>query len=173
MVTTVEDQLAVPVQAIYAKSGKRFVFRQNRNAAEPVPVQVGPVGNEWAAIASGLESGDRVLMAFTDEHRRMIPDAPGGEDRAGGNTQRRKGPGRGGRPGGAPAGSAAPVKQTSAEPATKPADGTEKTADAAQPKPVESVTKPEDTATKPVEAAAKPAPAQGAGGGSSSSGKSP
>jgi HlyD family secretion protein len=137
MVTTVEDQLAIPVQAIYAKSGKRFVFRQNGKAAEPVPVQVGPVGNEWAAIASGLEAGDRVLMAFTDDHRRMIPDATGGEERSAGGGQRRKGPGGpggarpggpgGSRPGGAPAG--APVKQTSTE-TQKPAEVAVKPVDA-------------------------------------------
>lgn len=180
MVTTVEDQLAVPVQAIYAKSGKRFVFRQNRNTSEAVPVEVGPVGNEWAAIASGLESGDRVLMAITDEHRRMIPDAPAGEERTAGSGQRRKGggPGRGPRPGGSTAAvpSAAPVKEAAADPA-KPVD--EKSIDAAAKpgdavaKPVDVAMKPVDATTKPVEAVAKPAPAERSGGGSSSSGKSP
>ena len=128
MVTNVEEQLAVPVQAIYAKSGKRFVFRQNGKAAEAVPVQVGPVGNEWAAIASGLEPGDRVLMAFTDDHRRMIPDAPGGEERGAGG-QRRKGPGgpgggpgRGGRPAGAPVKQTLTETQKPAEVAAKPVD---------------------------------------------------
>ncbi len=145
MVTTVEDQLAIPVQAIYAKSGRRFVFRQNGKSAEPVAVQVGPVGNEWAAIASGLEPGDRVLMAFTDDHRRMIPDAPGGEERGPGG-QRRKGPGGpggarsggpgGSLPGGVPAGApsaspgGAPVKQTAADPAA-PTDAAAKPAEVA------------------------------------------
>ncbi len=178
MVTTVEDQLAIPVQAIYAKSGKRFVFRQKGNSAEPVPVQVGPVGNEWAAIDSGLESGDRVLMAFTDDHRRMIPDAPAGEDRGGAGMQRRKGPGggpgKGGRPGGAPGGG--PAKQTAADPAAKPADagqGKEKVsgADAAA-KPVDVAMKPGEERSKPVDANAKPDAAK-AGPGSSSSGTSP
>lgn len=147
MVTTVKDQLAVPVQAIYAKSGKRFVFRQNGKTAEPIAVQIGPVGNEWAAIASGVDAGDRVLMAFTDEHRRMIPDAPGGEARGAGGADGMKrrgpggpgsGPGRGGRPGGAPSGSpgGAPVKQADAAPAA----------------PTDAATKPAEIAAKPIEA---------------------
>lgn len=180
MVTTVEDQLAVPVQAIYAKSGKRFVFRQNRNTAEAVPVQVGPVGNEWAAIASGLEPGDRVLMAITDEHRRMIPDAPGGEERTVGSGPRRKGggPGRGPRPGGSPAAvpGAAPVKEAAADPAKaadeKSIDATAKPGDAIV-KPADVAMKPADASAKPVETVVKPAPTERGGGGSSSSGKSP
>lgn len=165
MVTTVENELAVPVQAIYAKSGQRYVFRQTGSKVEAVPVQVGPVGNEWAAISSGLNSGERVLMAFNDDHRRMIPDAAGSEERAAGGAQRRKGPGggpgRGPRPGGAP-GSAGPAQQTTADPAAKPAEPAAKQADVAM--------KPADTPAKPVEAIVKPAPAEGSG--NSSSGKS-
>lgn len=126
MVTTVENELAIPVQAIYAKSGRRFVFRQKGDKAEAVPVQVGPVGTEWAAITSGLNSGDRVLMAFTDDHRRMIQDIPGlSEERqpAGAEGPRRRGPGSpggGGRPGGGrPGGSSS--QQTMGD-AAKPAE---------------------------------------------------
>jgi len=161
MVTTVEEQLAIPVQAIYAKSGKRFVFRQNGSNAEAVPVQVGPVGTEWAAIASGLNSGDRVLMAFTDEHRRLVQDVPGGEERgaAGANGPRRRGPGGpgggskpgGGRPGGE-------SKQTATDAA----------------KPAEVAVKPTDE-KKPADAAPKSAEDTKPGTGESgrSSGKTP
>lgn len=76
MVETVEDVLAVPVQAVYAKGGRRFVFRDNRGKSEPVVVQVGAIGTEWAQITDGLAEGDHVLLSFGDEHKRMIPDAP-------------------------------------------------------------------------------------------------
>lgn len=171
MVTTVEDQLAIPVQAIYAKGGKRYVFRQKGASAEPVPVQVGPVGNEWAAIESGLVTGDRVLMAFNDDQRRLIPDAPAGEDRGGaGGTQRRRGPGGGPGRGGAPGG----AKQTSADPAAKPVEKdlkNEKRPGSESPvKAADVAMKPADDKVKPAEPAAKPEVSKPGG---SSSGTSP
>jgi HlyD family secretion protein len=180
MVTTVEDQIAIPVQAIYAKGGKRYVFRQKGNAAEAIPVQVGPVGNEWAAIESGLDSGDRVLMAFNDDQRRLVPDAPATEDRGGAaGTQRRRGPGggpgRGGRPGGgAPGGApgAVPAKQTSADPSVKPGESPppkEKLAGSDTPgKPADVAMKPGEDKAKPAEANAKPETTKEGSGGSSS-----
>ncbi|RME38847.1 MAG: HlyD family efflux transporter periplasmic adaptor subunit, partial [Planctomycetota bacterium] len=60
-VETVENVLAVPVQSIYAKGGRRYVFRQNGDEPEPVPVKVGAIGTAWAEIREGLREGDRVL----------------------------------------------------------------------------------------------------------------
>ena len=74
LVETVDDRLAVPVQAVFSKAGRRYVFRERRGSVEHVEVQVGPRGTEWAEIADGLSEGDQVLLAFTDEHKRMIPD---------------------------------------------------------------------------------------------------
>jgi HlyD family secretion protein len=76
LVETVEDRIAVPVQAIYAKSGQRYVFQAKGDKAAPVPVQLGAVGSEWAEVVSGLDGGESVLLAFGEEHKRMIPDRP-------------------------------------------------------------------------------------------------
>lgn len=167
MVTTVENELAVPVQAIYAKSGKRYVFRQKGTVVEPIPVQVGPVGNEWASISSGVESGDRILLAFSEDHRRMIPDLPAGEGRPGGAPgQRRRGPGGGGKPGAAPGGNAEGGKRAEAQPGA----GDAKSAPSGK---QEVAAKPEEkgpAVEKPAEKSGKP---DSGSDGNRSSGKSP
>lgn len=75
LVRPVENRLAVPVQSIYAKGGQRYVFRSNGGNVRPIPVKLGALGTEWAEITEGLEENDRVLLALTDEHKRLIPDA--------------------------------------------------------------------------------------------------
>ncbi len=98
LVESVQDRLAVPVQAIYAKAGKRYLFASDSGEVRPVVVDVGAIGAEWAEITSGVESGRRVLLAFGDEYRRLIPDAgPTGESN---EAQGRRGTPGGRRPGG-------------------------------------------------------------------------
>ncbi|MDO8630257.1 MAG: hypothetical protein Q7R41_07165, partial [Phycisphaerales bacterium] len=94
LVETVEEKLAVPVQAIYAKGGKRYVFRRIGERVEPVAVNVGSIGSEWAEVAAGVEKGERVLLAFGEDYRRMIPDAPLDERPGGGAMRRGGGPAR-------------------------------------------------------------------------------
>ena len=106
LVTTVENSLAVPVQAIYSKSGKRYVFRDRAGTVGHVEVALGDIGTEWAQVTDGLTSGDRVLLAFSDEHRRQIPDVASPGERGQGGNQR--GRGRGPRGAGAKQGSTAP-----------------------------------------------------------------
>lgn len=79
LVETVEDALAVPVQAVYSKGGRRYVFRADGRNALPLEVQLGAIGTEWAQITDGLSGGEQVLLAFSDEHKRLIPDLPEAE----------------------------------------------------------------------------------------------
>lgn len=88
LVDRIEDKLAIPVQAVYSKGGRRYVFRDNGNTIEHVPVELGGIGLEWVEIVDGLADGDRVLLAFSDEMKRSIPDVSG-------DGKRRPGPGRG------------------------------------------------------------------------------
>ncbi|MCH7595050.1 MAG: arginine N-succinyltransferase, partial [Planctomycetes bacterium] len=77
LVDTIDDKLAVPVQAVYSKGGRRYVFRDKGNTIEHVPVELGGIGLEWVEIVDGLADGDRVLLAFSDEMKRSIPDVSG------------------------------------------------------------------------------------------------
>ncbi|MFQ5494653.1 MAG: efflux RND transporter periplasmic adaptor subunit [Phycisphaerae bacterium] len=102
LVEDVDSKAAVPVQAVYSKGGHRFVFVTSGRSLKPVEVTLGAIGTEWADITKGISPGDEVLLAFADEHKRLIPDFPG-EDRAraDGNRRSRRRP-RSGRHGGPP-----------------------------------------------------------------------
>ncbi|MBU0718645.1 MAG: efflux RND transporter periplasmic adaptor subunit [Planctomycetes bacterium] len=75
LVETVENAIAAPVQAVYTKTGCRYVFRENGSGVEPVEVGIGAISTEWVEITSGLSAGDEILLAFDEEHVRLIPDA--------------------------------------------------------------------------------------------------
>ncbi len=90
LVETVENSLAVPVQSVYAKAGRRYVFGEEGGETIPVEVKLGAIGTEWAEIIEGLSSGERILMAFSDEQKRLIPDVgpePGARADSWGNGQ--------------------------------------------------------------------------------------
>lgn len=76
LVETVTDKLAVPVQAVYSKTGRRYVFKTGGDSVEPLEVELGAIGSEWAEITKGANAGNRILLAFGDEHKRLIPDLP-------------------------------------------------------------------------------------------------
>jgi HlyD family secretion protein len=76
LVTTVQDALAVPVQAIYTKAGHQFVFRSVKGDVEPVEIEIGNTNEEWAEVLEGLSGGDQVLLTFDENHKRMLPDLP-------------------------------------------------------------------------------------------------
>lgn len=81
-VETVEDKLAVPVQAVYAKADKRFVFRKRGDAIAPVEVVIGPHSAEWIEVrGEEIKAQDSILLAFSEEHQRLVPDAPAGSGR--------------------------------------------------------------------------------------------
>ena len=79
LVETVDEKLAVPVQAVYTKGPQRYVFRKNRGEVQYVPVQLGAVGSVWTEVVDGLSPGDQIVLAFSEEHKRLIPDPPAGQ----------------------------------------------------------------------------------------------
>ena len=79
LVETVDQKLAVPVQAVYTKGTQRYVFRDNRGEIQYVPVQLGAVGSVWTEVVDGLSAGDQIVLAFSEDHKRLIPDPPVGQ----------------------------------------------------------------------------------------------
>lgn len=75
-VESIENRIAVPVQAIYSKDGQRYVFRKNKREVEPVPVELGSAGTSWVEITEGLIEDEHILLAFSDDQKRLVPDAP-------------------------------------------------------------------------------------------------
>ncbi len=83
LVESVENKLAVPVQAVYSKGRRRYVFREDGREPVPVAVTLGAIGTEWAEVIDGLTAGEQILLTFTDRHKRLIPDPPPEPHRAG------------------------------------------------------------------------------------------
>ncbi|UCG17272.1 MAG: efflux RND transporter periplasmic adaptor subunit [Phycisphaerales bacterium] len=75
-VEDVVDALAVPVQAVFGKGGKHFVFRQYRDQARPVEVSVGPSNDEFVEVTDGIAEGHEILLAVSDDLKREIPEPP-------------------------------------------------------------------------------------------------
>ena len=60
------DQLAVPTEAIVQLQGQAVVFREKAAGEfEPVPVKAGAVVGDHTILATGVSSGDRVVVAGT------------------------------------------------------------------------------------------------------------
>lgn len=99
LVTQLNDVLAVPVQAVFGKGGKYYVFIDDRGSARPTEVEVGLASTEYVEIKKGLEVGQAVRLAITDEMKRLLPDSKEKEENAGKGTGAKK---RGAPPASAP-----------------------------------------------------------------------
>ena len=62
LVTTLDDVIYVPVQAISAEDGKQIVRVTNGRKQEKRVVDVGDFNDEFIAIKSGLKEGEKVLL---------------------------------------------------------------------------------------------------------------
>lgn len=103
LVETIQDRLAVPVQSIYNRGRQRFVFRSEGSTVAPATITLGATGTEFAEVVTGIQAGDSILLAFDENHKRMIADVapvPGGPQGAGPNGSARPpaGSARQGRP---------------------------------------------------------------------------
>ncbi|HOB73996.1 MAG TPA: efflux RND transporter periplasmic adaptor subunit [Phycisphaerae bacterium] len=77
LVTELKDVLAVPVQAIFAKGGKYFVFLDEGEKVRPVEVKVGLASTEYVEIKEGLSEGATIRLAVTDEMKLLLPQEKG------------------------------------------------------------------------------------------------
>lgn len=74
LIAQVDDVLCIPPQAVFSKSGRHYVFRQDGKGVEPVEVTVGMSSNDYVEVSSGLGQGDRIALAVSDDAKRMLPD---------------------------------------------------------------------------------------------------
>lgn len=73
LIDTLQDVLAVPVQCVYTRGSRSFVFVPGALDAQVREVKLGRANTSMIEIASGLESGERVAM-HADE--RMVAKLP-------------------------------------------------------------------------------------------------
>jgi HlyD family secretion protein len=74
LITQLSDVLAVPLQAVFGKGGKYFVFIDEAGKARPTEVELGLSSTEYVEIKKGLSVGQTVRLAVTDEMKRMLPE---------------------------------------------------------------------------------------------------
>lgn len=74
LIEQTEKVLSVPVQSIFSKGGRKYVFRDSGQGVKYREVQIGTSSTEWAQVVDGLTENDRILMAFSDAHTREIPE---------------------------------------------------------------------------------------------------
>jgi HlyD family secretion protein len=72
LIDILEDVLAVPVQCVFTRGPRSFVFA-DRGGGEPVEVKLGRSNTNMVEIASGLSAGDRVLMHADERLLAMLP----------------------------------------------------------------------------------------------------
>ncbi len=76
LVEDVSHVLAVPVQAVVTKQGRRYVFRGRGDKPEPVQVELGRSNDEYAEVLQGLTSGDLIRMSVNEADLARIPELP-------------------------------------------------------------------------------------------------
>ena len=63
IVTNLQNVVTVPIQAVATRQGKPVVYLAGSTEAKPVPVQVGLYNTKFIEVVSGLEPGQKVLLA--------------------------------------------------------------------------------------------------------------
>jgi HlyD family secretion protein len=75
LVAELRNVLTVPVQAIFSKGGKYFVFLDENGQARPLEVQIGQSSTQFAEIKGGLQEGQAIRLAITEEMKLKLPDS--------------------------------------------------------------------------------------------------
>lgn len=73
LIDEIDAALAVPVQCIYARGSKTYVFVQRGRSAEYVEVKMGRSSTSMIEIVDGLKADDRVLMHTGNELVSTLP----------------------------------------------------------------------------------------------------
>jgi HlyD family secretion protein len=78
VIAQLKDVLAVPVQCVSNRSGKKVCYVHTLTGNEPREVQTGPYNDKFVQIISGLNEGDAVLLnpprIFDQQQGNPLPD---------------------------------------------------------------------------------------------------
>jgi len=75
----VPDVLAVPVQCVFVRGSKRYVFVWRDGVAQPVEVQLGRSSPTMIEVTGGLAEGDKVVLAPDERALALLP-GPGAQE---------------------------------------------------------------------------------------------
>jgi len=73
LIDNVSNVLAVPVQCVFSRGSRSFVFGKRGGDFEPVEVELGHSSTTMVEVAKGLSTGDEVLMHADEELLAMLP----------------------------------------------------------------------------------------------------
>lgn len=73
LIEEVPNVLAVPVQCVFSRGAKHFVFVQRGLSAEPVEVKLGRATTAMIEVSEGLTAGDAVLMTADERLQALLP----------------------------------------------------------------------------------------------------
>lgn len=91
-ITELDNVLAVPVQTVFAKAGKYYVFVDEGGKVRPVQVEPGLSSTDYVEIKSGLKENQSVRMAITGEMQLLLPDSGDHDEGEDGDAELKKGP---------------------------------------------------------------------------------
>jgi HlyD family secretion protein len=79
---TLTDVLAIPVQSVFGKGNRYFVFLDKGGKVETAEVQLGLSSTEYVEIKGGIKAKDVVRLSVTDDMKLLLPenDTADGED---------------------------------------------------------------------------------------------
>lgn len=73
LIEEVPDVLAVPVQCVFTRGPKHFVFVRRALSAAPVEIKLGRTTTTMVEVTEGLAVGDEVVMAPDERLQAMLP----------------------------------------------------------------------------------------------------
>lgn len=82
LIEEIPDVLAVPVQSVFVRGAKRFVFVRDGADAAPVEVKVGRTSTTMIEITEGVAAGSEVMMAADEQMLAKLPMPGTGENGA-------------------------------------------------------------------------------------------
>jgi HlyD family secretion protein len=79
LVEEIQDVLAIPVQCVFARGPKRFVFVREGHRVEPMEVETGRSSLTMIEVIEGLTNSQQVVMAPTEKMLASLPMPGTGE----------------------------------------------------------------------------------------------
>jgi RND family efflux transporter MFP subunit len=72
MVDRIDDALYVPLEAVFERGGKHYVYAVRGGRYDPREVLLGPSNDNHVVVESGLEANERVLLGDPDDEGRPL-----------------------------------------------------------------------------------------------------
>lgn len=69
-----EDVVTVPIQAVFRRGARSYVFGHDGARTEPIEVELGMASEAFVEVTKGLAPGQHIMLAVSDDIRRELPE---------------------------------------------------------------------------------------------------